>query len=135
EGMRAVARAWLPLMVHPGRLVDRTFMAPLEAMVERRSPATFRNQIRALLGRPDATPVLAAIRCPTLLLCGREDAWSPLGQHEGVAPAGGGARVGVRAELRHMAPAERPDEVTRALQRWLLAGAGAACGAGIVYGT
>src|SRR5262245_63025650 len=50
EGMRAVARAWLPPMVHRGRLSDRTFMAPLEAMVERRSPAAFRNQIRALLG-------------------------------------------------------------------------------------
>lgn len=119
EGMRAVARAWLPPMVHPARLADRAFMAPLEAMVERRSPTTFHNQIRALLGRPDATPVLATIRCPTLVLCGREDSWSPLAQHEVIASRIAGATLDVVAECGHMAPVERPAEVTRGLQRWL----------------
>lgn len=121
EGMRALARAWLPPMVYPGRLADRAFMAPLEAMVERRSPATVRNQIRALLGRPDATPVLATIRCPTLVLCGREDGWSPFAQHEAIARAIPGATLVVVPECGHMAPVERPAEVTRALQRWLAA--------------
>ncbi len=59
RGMDAVAREWLPPMVHPDRRADRGFMAPLEAMVERRTPATFRNQVTALLERPDAAPVLA----------------------------------------------------------------------------
>ena len=59
QGMRAVARAWLPPMVHPARRSQPTFMAPLEAMIERRTPVTFRNQITALLNRPDAAPVLA----------------------------------------------------------------------------
>jgi pimeloyl-ACP methyl ester carboxylesterase len=121
EGMRAVARAWLPPMVHPDRLADRAFMAPLEAMVERCLPATFRNQIRALLGRPDATPVLATIRCPTLVLCGREDGWSPLVQHQAIASSVAGATLVVVPECGHMAPVERPAEVTRALNHWLSA--------------
>jgi pimeloyl-ACP methyl ester carboxylesterase len=126
QGMSAVARAWLPPMVHPDRLADRAFMASLEAMVERRSPATFRNQIRALLGRPDAAPVLATIRGPTLVLCGREDGWSPLAQHEAIAAAIAGATLAIVPECGHMAPVERPAEVTRAMQRWLSAAGEAA---------
>jgi pimeloyl-ACP methyl ester carboxylesterase len=119
QGMHAVARAWLPPMVHPARHGDPTVMDPLEAMVERRSPAGFRNQIRALLARPDATPVLATIRCPTLVLCGREDGWSPLAQHQDIAAAIRGSTLAVIDECGHMAPFERPAEVTRALARWL----------------
>jgi pimeloyl-ACP methyl ester carboxylesterase len=119
HGMRAVARAWLPPMVHPTRHGDPAVMAPLEAMVERRSPASFRNQIRALLARPDAAPVLATIRCPTLVLCGRDDGWSPLAQHEAIAAAIHGSTFAVIDECGHMAPFERPVEVTRALARWL----------------
>lgn len=119
EGMRAVARVWLPPMVHPRRHRDVTVMAPLEAMVERRTPASFRNQVDALLNRPDAGPMLASIRCRTLVLCGREDGWSPLVQHEQIAAAIGGSVLAVIDECGHMAPFERPAEVTRELCRWL----------------
>ena len=119
EGMRAVARAWLPPMVHPRRHRDVTVMGPLEAMVERRTPASFRNQVEALHNRPDAGPMLASIRCRTLVLCGREDGWSPLAQHEQIAAAIGGSVLAVIDECGHMAPFERPAEVTRELCRWL----------------
>ena len=46
-----------------------------------RSPEIFAAQVRALLTRPDARPVLDQIRCPALLLTGQEDGWSPPAQH------------------------------------------------------
>jgi pimeloyl-ACP methyl ester carboxylesterase len=119
EGMRAVAREWLPPMVHPDRYSDPAVMKPLEAMVERQTPDTFRNQIEALLNRPDAGPLLESIRCPTLVLCGREDGWSPLAQHEQIASAIRGSILAVIDRCGHMAPFERPAEVTRELARWL----------------
>jgi pimeloyl-ACP methyl ester carboxylesterase len=119
EGMSALAGVWLPPMVHPARHRDSSVMAPLVAMVERRTPATFRNQVTALLNRPDATTVLAAIRCPTLVLCGREDSWSPLAQHQQIAAAIPGSRLSVIDDCGHMAPFERPAEVSRALEKWL----------------
>lgn len=119
EGMRAVARAWLPPMVHPDRHPDATVMEPLQAMVERRTPVSFRNQVEALLNRPDAAPLLASIRCPTLVLCGREDGWSPLAQHGQIAAAIRGSILAVIDRCGHMAPFERPAEVTRELTRWL----------------
>ena len=54
-------------------------------MIERQTPDHFAAQIEALLARPDAGAVLRGIRCPTLVLCGRQDAWSPLAQHEEMA--------------------------------------------------
>jgi pimeloyl-ACP methyl ester carboxylesterase len=122
--MRALADAWLPPMVHPGRRAEPALMDPLIAMVERRSPATFRNQVNAMLQRPDATPVLAQIRCPTLVLCGREDGWSPLAQHEAIAAQIGGSVLAVIEQCGHMSPFERPAEVTDVLRRWLDAGSG-----------
>jgi len=119
DGMRAVARRWLPPMVHPDRHSDPSLMGPLEQMVERRTAVSFRNQVEALLGRPDARAILETIRCPTLVLCGREDGWSPLGQHEEIAAAIGGSRLAVIDACGHMAPFERPAEVSRALEDWL----------------
>ena len=119
QGMRALANVWLPPMVHPDRRAEPSLMDPLVAMVERRSPATFRNQVNALLNRPDATPLLAMIRCPTLVACGREDGWSPLARHEAIAAAIGGSVLAIIDQCGHMAPFERPAEVTHALRRWL----------------
>jgi pimeloyl-ACP methyl ester carboxylesterase len=119
DGMRAVARRWLPPMVHPDRHSDSSVMGPLEQMVERRTAVSFRNQVEALLGRPDARAVLATIRCPALVLCGREDGWSPLEQHEKIASAIGGSTLAVIDACGHMAPFERPTEVSRAFERWL----------------
>jgi pimeloyl-ACP methyl ester carboxylesterase len=119
QGMRAVAKAWLPPMVHPARRVDHAFMQPLEAMVERRTPASFRNQVKALIDRPDATGVLASIRCPTVVICGREDEWSPLAQHEAITAGIADARLAIIEDAGHMAPCERPETVTAELRRWL----------------
>jgi len=119
SGMAAVAREWLPPMVHPSRHADRKFMAELEAMVQRFTPAQFAGQIRALLGRPDATPVVATISCPTMVLCGRQDTWRSPEQHRELAPNIRGATVVVVDDCGHMAPVERPGPVTTALRELL----------------
>lgn len=119
EGMAALTRAWLPPMVHPDRLGDRALMAPLEAMVQRATPAIYEGQVRALLGRPDATGLLAGITCPTLVLVGREDSWAPVARHEQIAAQIPGATLRIIEQCGHMSTVERPDEVTAALRAWL----------------
>ena len=78
-----------------------------------------RDNAPALLGRPDATPVLRSIRVPTLVLCGRTDSWSPLAQHEQIAALVPGARLRVIDGAGHMSPMERPEAVAKALLDWL----------------
>lgn len=119
EGMAALARHWLPPMLGPGRARDGDLMARLSAMVERATPQLFQRQIAALLGRPNAHRGLAAIACPTAVIVGRQDAWSPLAQHEEMAALIPGAQLTVIEESGHMSPVEQPEAVAGALLAWM----------------
>ncbi len=120
DGMRALADIWLPPMVREGRLAtDPHLRDELYAMVERMTPVVHRNQIQALLDRPDGSVALATIRCPLLVGVGREDRWSPPEQHAAIAAAVPGARYVVFEESGHMAPMEAPEAVTDALSTWM----------------
>lgn len=119
QGMRVMGREWLQGMLHPGRLQDRALVEALLAMVERRTPGIFAAQIRALLDRPDAEVVLRGIQCPTLVLCGREDGWSPLSRHEEMTRLISSARLAVIEGSGHMVTLERPQRVTAELESWL----------------
>jgi pimeloyl-ACP methyl ester carboxylesterase len=119
SGMSALAERWLPPMVHDARVGDASVMAPLRDMVMRATPEQHRRQIRALLTRPDARPLLPKITCPTLVMVGRQDKWSPLAQHEEIAAAIPGAELVVIEDSGHMAPVEQPEQVSRAILAWL----------------
>jgi pimeloyl-ACP methyl ester carboxylesterase len=123
QGMRAMGREWVQGMVHPERLQDRGLMDPIMAMIERKTPGIFAAQVSALLTRPSAEAVLRAIHCQTLILCGRQDSWSPLARHEEMARMITGARLAVIEDSGHMITLERPDAVTAELERWLAAAA------------
>ncbi len=119
QGMRAMARTWLQKMVHPSRLTDAPLIDSIVEMLARKSPEIFAGQIKALLRRPDATPMLAAAHCPTLVLCGRDDAWSVLDVHRDMAARMPNARLAIIENCGHMATMERPEAVTAALAGWL----------------
>lgn len=121
EGMRVMGREWLKGMVHPGRLHDGALIESILAMIERRTPGMFGAQIRALLDRPSAEAVLAGIRCPTLVLCGRQDGWSPVARHEQMTRMIARARLAVIEDSGHMVTLERPEAVSVVLERWLAA--------------
>jgi pimeloyl-ACP methyl ester carboxylesterase len=119
EGMRAMGREWMRPMVHPARLGDAPLVESILAMVERRTPDQFAGQIRALLERTDLAELLRSVRVPTLVACGREDAWSPVAQHEAIATLVPGSRLAIFDDCGHMAPMERPEAVAQALIGWL----------------
>jgi pimeloyl-ACP methyl ester carboxylesterase len=118
-GMRAMGNVWVRDLVPPDRLADTRLIESILAMVERRTPQVLAAQIRALLARADATEVLRAIRCPTLLVCGREDTWSPLARHEAMARLIRDSQLAVIEACGHMSPMERPAEVAELLSQWL----------------
>lgn len=120
QGMTALADAWLPPMVRPGLLdTDPALRATLYAMIERMTPAIHRQQITALVNRPDAAPLLGQIACPTLVGVGEFDLWSPPDQHVPIADAIAGAKMVVFEGAGHMAPMETPDAVNAALLEWM----------------
>ena len=93
-------------------------MNTLRSMVERMTPELHERQITALLNRPDAEANIATIQCPTLLVVGRQDAWSPLSQHEYMQNKIPGAQLVVIEDAGHFTPIERPEEVTTTLEAW-----------------
>ncbi len=120
RGMRAMAADWAQGMVHPSRVGGPVFEAVLD-MFERRSPDIFAAQIHALLNRPDATPLLAGIGVPTLVLTGEQDAWSPPEAHRRIAGLIPGAQLVLVPGSGHMTTMEEPAAVSAALADWLAA--------------
>jgi pimeloyl-ACP methyl ester carboxylesterase len=118
QGMRAMALNWLRGMLHPQRLQDGALIEAIVTMFERRSVAEFAAQIQALLQRPDASELLPRMLCPTLLLCGEQDLWSPPAQHREMALLIPGSLLTVVPDCGHMSPMEQPAAVSAALLAW-----------------
>ena len=125
EGMDALADAWLPQMVHPDRRDDDALMTQLREMVGRSDEVRHARQIAALLGRPDATPLLGTVTVPTLVVVGRDDEWSPVAQHEDIVRQIPGAVLEVVDDAGHFVTVEQPDAVSALLVDWVTRHGGA----------
>jgi pimeloyl-ACP methyl ester carboxylesterase len=119
EGMQAMLRQWLPPMIDSPRIHETALVNAIIAMMSRKTPEIFAAQVKALLARPDASAVLEQIRCPALLLTGREDGWSGPAQHSGMAAKIAGSQLVIVPDCGHMSMLERPAEVSAALRTWL----------------
>jgi len=119
QGMRPMAVEWLKGMLPAYRQDDAPLVEEIIAMFERKSADLFEIQMLALLGRPNATPLLAGIECPALVLTGRDDAWSPPARHLDMAQLIPKSELVLVPKCGHMSTMERPDEVTAAVRAWL----------------
>ncbi len=109
----------LPKWILPSRVTDPAVGGVARAMALDAGPEVFARQQRAIMSRADSLPLLAAIRCPTLVLCGRQDQLTPLDRHEEMAAGIKGARLEVLEDCGHMSTMEKPEQVVRALRRWI----------------
>jgi pimeloyl-ACP methyl ester carboxylesterase len=119
DGMEALVDAWLPPMLHSDRRRDSAFVEALRDMCVSAGIERYEDQMTALLERPDARPLMGAIRCPTLIGVGSDDAWASVDQHRAMAAGIAGARLVIFEHAGHMAPVEASDQVTAALRDWL----------------
>jgi pimeloyl-ACP methyl ester carboxylesterase len=116
-----VTDALLPMLIHRSRLADEELVTAVKDMARRVGKEAFVRQELAIMSRADSLPLLPAIACPTLALCGRQDALMPLERHEEIAAAVPGARLEIVEDCGHLSSLERPDAVSAALERWLAA--------------
>lgn len=114
-----VWRTILPRIVHPDRVEDPEIVAAVEGMSNAVGPEAFERQERAIIDRPDSRGDLPGISCPTLVLCGRDDALTPVALHEELADGITGANLRVIDRCGHLSTLERPEEVTQAMREWL----------------
>ena len=116
---RQVVAGNLPRLLHASHAGDRTLVDSVYAQAERIGVDAYMRQQTAIMTRPDSRPSLAAIRCPTLVLCGRQDAITPPEVHVEMAGAIPGARFVPVEDAGHLSPMERPQAVTALLREWL----------------
>jgi pimeloyl-ACP methyl ester carboxylesterase len=116
---KGVTPRLLPRLLHPARLGDAALVEAIEGMAARVGRDGFLNQQRAVLGRVDSRALLPSIRCPALVLCGREDQMTPPDLSEEIAARVPGAGLVMLEKCGHLAPLERPGKTSEALLRWL----------------
>jgi pimeloyl-ACP methyl ester carboxylesterase len=108
-----------PLYVHPARQNDAALKADYLAMCHDVGPEAYVRQQKAIMERVDSRPLLAAIRCPTLVLVGEQDAATPPALSDEMAAAIPGARLAKIAACGHLSTMERPEAVTQELVAWM----------------
>ena len=99
-------------------------VARTEAMMRRASVAGIVGALTAMRDRPDATPTLATVTVPTLVVVGDEDALTPVAEAEGIMAAlspKATAKLEVVQGSGHASCMERPAAVTHVLADFLAA--------------
>jgi pimeloyl-ACP methyl ester carboxylesterase len=114
-----ITHALLPLLVHRSHLANQELVSTIKEMAKNTGKDAFIRQERAIISRTDSLPLLERIACPTLVLCGRQDALTPLERHEEMAERIPGSRLEIVEDCGHLSAMERPAETSAALRRWL----------------
>jgi pimeloyl-ACP methyl ester carboxylesterase len=107
-----------PRYLHPDHRGE-AFRKVVEQMADDVGVEGFIRQQRAIIGRSDARPRLADIRCPTLVLVGDSDAATPPDLSKEIADGIAGARMVVIENCGHLSTLEQPEAVNAALTAWL----------------
>jgi pimeloyl-ACP methyl ester carboxylesterase len=104
-----------PRYVAPERVHDPELWQTFSAMGRDLGSAVAVRQMRALLGYRGFSGDLAAIDCPTTLICGLQDERTPVTVHEAMARRIPASELVVIESAGHFTPLEQPNAVTAAL--------------------
>ena len=107
------------IFVHCSRYDDEELRARVRAMAEETGAEAFLRQQKAIMTRADARPLLAQIRCPTLVLVGDGDALTPPVLAQEIAAGIAASRLVVVPDCGHLSTMERPAAVNTALVAWM----------------
>ncbi len=105
--------------VHPRLANDAALKQLILDMGDEVGPDAFVRQLEAIMTRADARPLLASIKCPTLVLTSDTDRSVPNQASFAMAEAIPGAKLVVIPECGHLPSLEKPEALTAALLEWL----------------
>jgi pimeloyl-ACP methyl ester carboxylesterase len=114
-GLGLIARAALPLLLHRQEALREVIVQ----MAADSGADAFISQQQAIIGRADSRPLLASIRCPTLVLVGEQDRLIPPDRSQELAAGIAGARYVAIPDCGHISTLEQPQATTQALIEWL----------------
>jgi pimeloyl-ACP methyl ester carboxylesterase len=109
----------MPRFLHKNRQHDESLTAIVRQMAMETGPEAFVRQQNAIMSRPDSRPLLASIRCPTMLLVGDGDEATPPELAKEIAGGITGAKLTIVPDCGHLSSLEKPEAVNAALAEWL----------------
>lgn len=115
----AVPQALMPKLMNKRHRADPVLTGNIMQMALGVGRDGFLRQERAIIGRIDSRPHLAAIRCPTLVIAAREDELMPVELLQELAAGIPGARLEIVEDSGHMATLEQPEAVTERVRAFL----------------
>ena len=122
EGKLAdVVEMLAPRFLHRDRVNDDELRREIRAMAKDTGADAFVREMKAIMGRADSRPLLASIKCPTLVLVGEGDELTPPELSKEMAGGIAGATLNVLPGCGHLSTLEKPDAVNAALTGWLTA--------------
>ncbi len=113
KGLLWVADEMTPKLLRPQP--DPAVVKEVRALIADGTPAGAAAAQRGMAKRPDSTPTLAAIACPTLVIVGEEDSLTPPAESEKMAAAVKGAKLVRIPRAGHLSNIENPEAFTKAL--------------------
>jgi pimeloyl-ACP methyl ester carboxylesterase len=105
--------------VHPSRRGDDVLRKLVHDMGDDIGAEAFVRQQAAVMSRPDSRPMLAWIKCPTLVLTGDEDNTIPNRLSVEMADGIHGAKLVILPDCGHLPQPEQPQATADALVDWL----------------
>jgi 3-oxoadipate enol-lactonase len=120
EGAARVAEEMMPRLVGPSTRVSRPeVVEAVRDLILSNPTETIAGAITALMTRPDSTPLLSHVHCPTLVVVGDEDALTPRPCSEAIQRGIVGAELAVLPQAGHMSNMEQPAAFNLAVARFL----------------
>jgi len=116
---RAVLDELFSGFVHPSRREDASLRQLVHDMGGDVGVEGFVRQQEAIISRPDSRPILAAIKCPTLVLSGDEDNTIPNALSVEMANNLHNAKLVILPNCGHLPQVEQSEATADALADWL----------------
>ncbi|MDI1283221.1 MAG: alpha/beta hydrolase [Reyranella sp.] len=101
------------------RLPDKALVDEVMTMCGEIGVEIYKRQEELAAVRADRRPDLPKIKCPTIVVCGRDDTATPLFLSEEMTAAIKGSELIVIEACGHLISMEKPEETNAILRRWI----------------
>jgi pimeloyl-ACP methyl ester carboxylesterase len=107
-------------MLHPDHAANPVIRKKVLNMALNIGKEKFINQVKSQLGRPDSTADLPFIKCPTLIITGREDKTCTPELHTEMAAMIPGSTLEIIEHCGHLSTIEQPGKLNAIIRKWWL---------------
>ena len=118
EFKEITSKILIDAMLHPKNAKKQELRETILNMALNVGTYGFFNQVKAQLARPDSSKDLQNIKCPTLIITGREDNICPLKLHKEMAETIPNSTLKIIEECGHLSALEQPNLVNSIIIDW-----------------